>query len=57
MEALTTATIEFIEAADFDGPLVPEVTVLRTGGRWLLSSTVLVQNGRVRCHVSAVFRR
>lgn len=57
VETLTTATIKFIEAADLDGPLVPEVTVLRAGGRSLFTSTVLVQNGRARSHVSAVFRR
>lgn len=57
VETLTTATIEFIEAAALDGPLAPEVTVLRAGGRSLFTSTVLVQDSRVRCHVSAVFRR
>lgn len=57
VETLTTATIEFIEAADLDGPLVPEVTILRAGGRSLFASTVVVQDGRPRSHVSAVFRR
>lgn len=57
VEALVTATIEFIAAADLDGVLVPEVTVLRGGGRSLFASVVLVQDGRPRCHVTTVFRR
>jgi acyl-coenzyme A thioesterase PaaI-like protein len=57
VESLTTATIEFINAAGLTAPLLPEVTVLRAGGRSLFASTVLIQDGRVRCHVSTVFRR
>lgn len=57
VESLTTATIEFVDAAALTAPLVPDVTVLRAGGRSMFTSTVLVQDGRPRCHVSAVFRR
>lgn len=57
VDALVTGTIEFIEAADLDGLLAAEVTVLRAGGRSLFASALLVQGGRTRCHVTTVFRR
>lgn len=57
VETLVTATIEFIDAADLDGRLIPDVAILRAGGRSLFASVTLVQDGRVRCHVTTVFRR
>ncbi|GAA2400479.1 hypothetical protein GCM10010191_04550 [Actinomadura vinacea] len=57
VDALVTGTIEFIDGADLDDLLVPEVTILRAGGRSLIASVVLVQDGRVRCHVTTIFRR
>lgn len=57
VENLTTASIDFLDAAQADAPIQVVVSVLRQSGRSLFVSILLSQRDRTCCHVSAVFRR
>lgn len=56
-DSLVTSTIDFMEAASLDAPVVAKVSILRASGRSLFASVLLVQGERRCCHVTAVFRR
>lgn len=57
VDTLATTTIDFLAAADLSARLVPEVTVLKAGGRSLFTRVDLIQGGNTCCQVTAVFRR
>jgi acyl-coenzyme A thioesterase PaaI-like protein len=54
---LVTATIEFLDAAQLDTPVIATASILRESRRSLFASIALRQGQRPCCHVSAVFRR
>ncbi|MFE0726113.1 PaaI family thioesterase [Streptomyces sp. NPDC058794] len=57
VDNLVTTTIEFLDAARLEAPVLAAVRVLRQSGRSLFVSIVLKQDDRTCCHISAVFRR
>ena len=56
VRALVSTTIEFIDAATVDEPVVSVVNIHRTSRRSLFASVTLVQDGRTCCHVTTIFR-
>ena len=57
IDTLVTGTIEYVDAAKLDDPILAPVTVLRASRRSLFASVALVQDRRTCCHVATVFRR
>lgn len=57
VDALVTATIEFLDAAQLNDPILVPVTILRASRRSLFASVALIQDRRTCCHVATVFRR
>jgi acyl-coenzyme A thioesterase PaaI-like protein len=56
-DTLVTGTIEFLEPANLQAPLVPQVSVIKSSGRSLFADVRLKQADRICCHISTVFRR
>ncbi|GAA5063784.1 acyl-CoA thioesterase domain-containing protein [Nocardia callitridis] len=56
-DELASVTAEFVGATTLDGLVVATVDVLKQSPRSLFARVALTQEGQLRCHVSAVFRK